>query len=119
MPPHIIKAHKGFDGLQLEMSGDGKTISAVVVFEDKATDNARQTIREDVLPGIAAIEAGGRANELTHEVSGMLDAQARLDSELDVDTAISNIMWKDVRHYRSQYHCRESARYRSQESGTF
>ncbi|MEI9990208.1 MAG: hypothetical protein WDM86_09230 [Rhizomicrobium sp.] len=99
-PPHIIKAHKGFDGLQLELSADGKAITAVVIFEDKATDNARQTIREDVLPGIAALEAGDRANELTHEVNGVLDAQARLDPGLDVDAAISNIMWKEARYYR-------------------
>jgi hypothetical protein len=35
-PPHILKAHKGFDGMQLELSEDGKSIAAVVIFEDKA-----------------------------------------------------------------------------------
>jgi hypothetical protein len=99
-PPHILMAHKGFDGMQLKLSDDGKSVEAVVVFEDKATDNARKTIRDDVWPGIAALEAGERVNELTHEVSAMLDAQQRLDPALNVDEAISNILWKDARRYR-------------------
>lgn len=116
-PPHIRKADKGFDGLQLELSDDGKTVTAVVVFEDKATDNARQTIREEVLPGIAALEAGERANELTQEVSAVLDAQVRLDSKLDVDAALANIVWKDARQYRvsitvGKTHATENARAR-------
>jgi hypothetical protein len=99
-PPHIRKADKGFDGMQLELTGDGKCVTAVVIFEDKATINARDTIRKEVWPGIVALEAGERVTELTHETSAMLEAQRNRDSELDIDTAISNILWKDVRRYR-------------------
>jgi hypothetical protein len=62
-PPHIIKAHKGFDGMQLELADGGKCVTAVVVFEDKATVNARGTIRDEVWPGIVALEAGERVTE--------------------------------------------------------
>jgi hypothetical protein len=99
-PPHLIKAHKGFDGLQLELSADGKSVTAVVVFEDKATDKARDTIRDDVWPGIVALEDGARVTELTHEATAVLEAQQRIDSKLDVDAAIANILWKDARRYR-------------------
>ncbi|MEP9397609.1 hypothetical protein [Mesorhizobium sp. KR2-14] len=99
-PPHIIKAHKGFDGLQLELSDDGKTIAAVIIFEDKATDNARDTIRKDVWPGIAKLESGRRVNQLTQDVTAALEAQKQFDPELDIDAAISNILWKDARRYR-------------------
>jgi hypothetical protein len=99
-PPHILKAHKGFDGMQLELSNDAKSVVAVVVFEDKATDNARETIRVEVWPGIEDLEAGNRVTELTHEVSGMLEAQHRLDPSLDIDAALSNILWKEARRYR-------------------
>lgn len=99
-PPQIIRAHKGFDGLQLTLAADGKSISAVVIFEDKATSEARKTIREEVWPGIAALEKGERASELTHETTAMLAAQMASHPGLDVDAAISNVLWKDVRRYR-------------------
>jgi hypothetical protein len=98
--PHIRMSDKGFDGLQLQLSADGTAVTAVVVFEDKATDNARDTIREDVWPGIEALESGKRLNELTHEVSGMLDAYALADPAFDIDTAIANTLWQDARRYR-------------------
>ena len=98
--PHIRRADKGFDGLQLQLSDDGKVVTAVVVFEDKATENARSTIREDVWRGIVALESGERLNELTHEVSAVLDARAAADANLDIDAAIANILWKEARRYR-------------------
>lgn len=98
--PHIRKADKGFDGMQLELNEAGTAVISVVVFEDKATDNARDTIRDDVWPGIVALEKGERLNELSQEVSGMLDARASVDPEFDLDTAIANTLWKDARRYR-------------------
>jgi hypothetical protein len=88
--PHIRKSDKGFDGLQLELSEDGTAVTAVIVFEDKATDNARDTIRDDVWPGVVALESGKRLNELTHEVSAILDARALTGPKFDIDTAIAN-----------------------------
>ncbi|PWE50767.1 hypothetical protein DEM26_07680 [Thioclava sp. NG1] len=98
--PHIRKAEKGFDGMQLELDEDGTEVIAVVIFEDKATDRPRDTIRDDVWPGIAALERGERLNELSQEVSGMLDARAAAVPEFDIDTAIANTIWKDARRYR-------------------
>lgn len=37
--PHMIPAHKGFDGLQLELDAAGQSVTAAVLFEDKATDD--------------------------------------------------------------------------------
>ncbi|MDX8536028.1 hypothetical protein RFM23_00150 [Mesorhizobium abyssinicae] len=98
--PHIRKADKGFDGMQLELNEAGTAVTAVVVFEDKATDKARDTIRDDVWPGIVALEKGERLNELSQEVSAMLDARAAADPEFDLDTAIANTLWHDSRRYR-------------------
>ena len=97
--PHLIKAHKGFDGLKLELS-DAGAVTAVVVFEDKATENPRATIREDVWPGIARLENGERSNELGQEVSALLETQLRTFPDLDVDAAVQEIAWKEARRYR-------------------
>ncbi len=97
--PHLIKAHKGFDGLKLELS-DAGAVTAVVVFEDKATENPRATILKDVWPGIARLEQGERSNELGQEVSALLQTQLRSFPELDVDAAVQEIAWKEARRYR-------------------
>lgn len=97
--PHLIKAHKGFDGLKLEFSDTG-AVTAVIIFEDKATENPRDTIRDDVWTGIAKLEQGARTNELAQEVSSLLEAQLRTFPELDVDAAVQQIIWKEARRYR-------------------
>jgi len=97
--PHLIKAHKGFDGLKLDLNADGK-VTAVIIFEDKATENPRDTIRDDVWPGIAKLEKGERTNELCQEVSSLLEAQLRVFPNLDVDAAVQEIVWKEARRYR-------------------
>lgn len=97
--PHLIKAHKGFDGLKLELSDAGE-VTAVIIFEDKATEHPRDTIREKVWPGIAKLEQGERTNELSQEVSSLLEAQLKTFPELDVDAAVQQIIWKEARRYR-------------------
>jgi hypothetical protein len=97
--PHLIKAHKGFDGLKLELSADAK-VTAVVIFEDKATERPRDTIRDDVWPGIAKLEKGERTNELSQEVSSLLEAQLKTLPDLDVDAAVQQIVWNEARRYR-------------------
>lgn len=99
-PPHIFHAHKGFDGMQLEISGDGKSVTAIVIFEDKATDDARRTIKQNVWPDIVDLEAGERIAELTHEASAILERQQHLYPELDIDNAIDRILWQEARRYR-------------------
>jgi hypothetical protein len=98
-PPHPIRAHKGFDGLQLEFNDLGG-VEAVIIFEDKATENPRKMIRDEVLPDFIAMESGDRLNELSQEVAGLLETQQAAHPGLDVDTAVEKIIWKQARHYR-------------------
>ncbi|MER8794657.1 hypothetical protein NKH75_10685 [Mesorhizobium sp. M0984] len=86
--------------MQLEVSADGQSVSAIVIFEDKASEDPRKTIREDVWPGIAKLEAGERVAELTHEAAGLLEAQQHLYPGLNVDEAIDRIFWQEARRYR-------------------
>jgi hypothetical protein len=92
----MILAHKGFDGLQLELAGASGVISAAVIFEDKATDNPRKTIKDEVWPEFQKLEAGDRENVLTADVSSLLSTRPGIDA----DKAIENVIWKQVRRYR-------------------
>ncbi|MBY8824284.1 hypothetical protein [Sphingomonas colocasiae] len=98
--PHIYRAHKGYDGLQLELTVDQSAVQALIIFEDKATINARDTIRDEVWPGIAALERGERAGELAHEATAMLERQQHANPNLNIDDAIDKIIWNEARRYR-------------------
>jgi hypothetical protein len=93
--PHLIPAHKGFDGLQIDFGAEQK-LRGLVIFEDKATKNSRSTITSKVWPGFKSIEAGARENELMQETTALLE---RL-SGVDVDMVINGIVWQQIRRYR-------------------
>lgn len=98
--PQMIHADKGFDGFQLKLDESGQEITAVVIFEDKATDSPRSTIAGDVWKGIRDLESGLRMNELIPEVGGLLEAHQQRFPELDIDGAVERIAWKEARHFR-------------------
>jgi hypothetical protein len=55
-PPQMIQAHKGFDGLQLDVDRETGRIVAAIIFEDKATEDPRDVIRDYVWPEFAKLE---------------------------------------------------------------
>jgi hypothetical protein len=93
--PQMIFAQKGFDGIQLDFDSSGSII-AVVIFEDKATDNPRETIRNEVWPEFEEYERGDDANVLVAEVTGLLEKR----QNIDVDDVVRRVIWKDARHFR-------------------
>lgn len=98
--PHIRKADHGFDGLQLELSDDGISISGVLICEDKATENPRATITSQVWPEIAHLEADHRVTELTHDAASLLESHFGATADFDIDGAVEEIIWKEARGYR-------------------
>jgi len=98
--PHALHAHKGFDGMQLRFDAGGESVTAVVIFEDKATINPRATITGDVWKGIKALERGDRMPELIQETGALLEAHQSRFPNLDIDAAVETILWEDARHYR-------------------
>lgn len=95
-PPHIRTADKGFDGLLLEVDEETDVVKAVVICEDKATKNPRETLRDDVWPEIRHIESGARDNELVSEVTTILGTY----SHSAIEKAIEQIYWNEQRQYR-------------------
>lgn len=93
--PHLIPAHKGFDGVEVELTAKQR-VASLVVFEDKATENPRSTITVDVWPEIEALHKGHRQTELMQEVTALLE-RAKIE---DPDAVIEAIVWKRVRKFR-------------------
>ena len=93
--PHQIPAHKGFDGLQIDLDKKRRLIG-LIVFEDKATDNPRATIKNDVWPELELLHKDGRQTELMQEMTALLQrAQVA-----DPDDVIEGIVWKKIRRFR-------------------
>lgn len=104
--PQMDQASKGFDGLQIRMSG--KSVKRVILFEDKATDSPRDTVREKVWPEFEDLEAGTRNHALSGEIASLLSTIHGIDPA----TAVDRIMRKPrKRSYRvsvttGEYHAR-------------
>ncbi|TCI00688.1 hypothetical protein EJV46_01375 [Roseococcus sp. SYP-B2431] len=93
--PHVRVADKGFDGLFLEVSNGALT--RLVLCEDKATVNPRNTITSSVWPELLDTEAGAKDLELVDAVTALVDT---LMSEDDRVAAIDGAIWSQLRQYR-------------------
>ncbi|BDI04738.1 hypothetical protein [Sphaerotilus microaerophilus] len=93
--PHMIHAHKGLDGLQVSIDGAQK-VTAVVIFEDKATENPRAMVRDRVWPEFAEFETGENEHLVAAEVTLLLKGAGLSDPQ----QAVAEVMWKQVRRYR-------------------
>ncbi|BCN39853.1 hypothetical protein ALDI51_31720 [Alicycliphilus denitrificans] len=93
--PHMIHAHKGLDGLQVSIDGAGK-VTAVVLFEDKATENPRAMVTSKVWPEFMKFETGENEHLVAAEVTLLLKGAGHADPQ----QAVADIMWKQVRRYR-------------------
>ncbi|PWB98222.1 hypothetical protein [Homoserinimonas hongtaonis] len=83
--PQMDQASKGFDGLQLIFDTAGANVSHVLIFEDKATDSPRDTVRDDVWPSFRNLEEGQRNSALSAEVASLLDRVPGIDVPKTVD----------------------------------
>jgi len=97
-PPHLIPAQKGFDGLQVDIDSTTNNVTAVVIFEDKATTSPRDTIRDKVWPEFSEFHQGERESELEQEITTLLET--RKDLIPDIDAAIETLIWEKVRKFR-------------------
>ncbi|MBB3009484.1 hypothetical protein [Cupriavidus alkaliphilus] len=93
--PHMIHAHKGLDGLQVSIDGAEK-VTAVVLFEDKATKNPRKMVVNKVWPEFMDFESGENEHLVAAEVTLLLRGAAHSNPQ----RAVADIMWKQVRRYR-------------------
>jgi len=93
--PQPRKTESGFDGLLLKL--DGSTILYVLMVEDKATDDPRNTVRNKVWPEFKSYETGERDPELVAEASVLL----RHWPGIDANQVVKAVDWLSKKRYRA------------------
>lgn len=96
--PHIIWASKGADGLQIELNDDETQATALVIFEDKATENPKNVMNE-IWKYFSSIEDDTRRVEFSHSLSGLAWSRVSSDSKFDIDK-VAETVWQEKFHYR-------------------
>ena len=96
--PHLISASKGIDAGIVHLE-DGVELASVSICEDKATDNPRDTIRDEVWPEFVKAEEGERDDELRTFAIDAFIQRNRL-SEGEAERAAGAIIWSKRRRYR-------------------
>jgi hypothetical protein len=94
MEPHMIHAHKGFDGVHVRMI-DGR-VDTIVICEEKATKNPRKMILGSVWTEFESMQKGDSDHRLLSEALVILKARGGID----LDAAIEQLVWKNARAYR-------------------
>ncbi len=91
--PHMQPTRQGFDCLYLSVEPENQCLT---VCEDKATDNPRDVIRDEVFPAFKHLETGARDAELQAELTSLL-RQGRTDEE--AAALIEAVQWLDRKRY--------------------
>lgn len=94
--PHSQASGKGQDSILVHRMDDA--VVALSICEDKATENPRRTVREDVWPEIREYEAGGRRDELRSNIIATLGLGGVQADE--ATRLVRRISWDDARRYR-------------------
>ncbi len=80
--PHTSSTSQGLDGIMIELNEDGNEILKSTIFEDKCTDNPRDTFTQKVIPGFLDRHGNTRNAELIAaaatliQLSGVNNVQA-------------------------------------------
>lgn len=94
--PHSQCSAKGQDSIIVHRSN--QAVVALTICEDKATENPRQTVRDEVWPEIEEYEKGGRRDELRSNVIATLGTGGIAMPE--AENLIRGISWAGKRRYR-------------------
>lgn len=104
--PHPQPAQKGLDGLCVQLSATHDKIEYVLVCEDKATKNPRNTFLEQVLPGIREIVNGGRDDELLSRLTTLIERCTTDNNQLDA--MLAHAHWQPKLRFRACFCTSES-----------
>ncbi|MFL6546799.1 MAG: hypothetical protein ACJ8LM_16675 [Candidatus Udaeobacter sp.] len=79
--PHLTSTQQGLDTVRLAFDPAVRNVTRAIICEQKCTDNARNTFRDEVLPAFQKWMAGTRDNQLTQLAAGLLSRFNLTDQE--------------------------------------
>lgn len=99
--PHISATSQGLDGLMIELADDKTKVVMTTVFEDKCTENPRDTFLQKVVPALLDRHQNKRSAELVATASVLLRTAG-------IDTAAAArfsaaVMDRNQRRYRAAF----------------
>lgn len=99
--PHFSATSQGLDGLMIELADDKSEVVMTTVFEDKCTDNPRETFLKKVIPALLERHRNNRSAELVATASVLLRT-AGIDEAAAVRLA-ATVMDRNQRRYRAAF----------------
>ncbi len=99
--PHVSSTSQGLYGLKIELAGDKSKVVMTTIFEDKCTDNPRDTFLQKVIPAFLDRHRNKRAAELVATASALL-RMGGID-EGGSATLAASVMDRDQRRYRAAF----------------
>lgn len=99
--PHLSATSQGLDGLMIELADDKSKVVMTTIFEDKCTDNPRETFLQQVIPALLERHQNKRSAELVAAASVLL-RMAGIDEATAARLAAA-VMDRNQRRYRAAF----------------
>lgn len=94
--PHDSPAQHGIDGLGVILDKNC-CLEKLIITEDKATENARSTIRDSVWPEFLEFEEGKHDDKLVNRVSGLIPDSFTNEIQNEIE---KDVYRTEIRRYR-------------------
>ena len=99
--PHVSATSQGLDGLMIELADDKSKVVMTTIFEDKCTDDPRNTFLQKVIPAFLDRHKNKRSAELVATASALL-RMSGIDEGASAKLA-ANVMDRTQRRYRAAF----------------
>lgn len=99
--PHVSATSQGLDGLMIELAEDKSKVVMTTIFEDKCTDNPRDTFLKKVIPAFLDRHKNKRSAELVATASALL-RMSGIHEGASAKLA-ANVMDRKQRRYRAAF----------------
>lgn len=99
--PHISATSQGLDGIMIELNDDRNDLLKSTIFEDKCSENPRNTFRDKVIPGFLDRHGNTRSAELIAAAAALIQLSGV--TELQAMEISFKVLDNNCRQYRAGF----------------